>query len=162
VSQKSEPLPSNERTKPSILEAPSLDAEAIMQEIRARIRARRAEAKARGLDWEAYADGLYPLPPDAVLSRDLHEAVRHAALGYDKISVELALTQPQMPLVGGLLQQARAALHDLVLFYVNRLASRQVRFNEQTARALTALLRDLEAEVRDLRARVAELEASQE
>jgi hypothetical protein len=146
----------------STIDAPDLDVEAIMQEIRARIRARRAEARARGLDFEAYADGLYPLPADACLSRDLHEAVRHVALGYDKINVEMALSENRLPLVGGLVQRLRAALHELVLFYVNRLAARQVRFNEQTARALTALLRDLEAEVQDLQARIAELEAGQE
>ncbi len=141
------------------IEAPDLDAEALMQEIRARIRARRAEAKARGLDWEAYADGLYPLPADAVLSRDLYEAVRRAALGYDKVNVEMALTETRLPIVGGLAQRLRAALHELVLFYVNRQAARQIRFNEQSARALALLVRDLEAEVRDLRARLAELEA---
>lgn len=132
-----------------------------MQQIRARIRDRRAEARARGLDFEAYADGLYPLPPDAILSRDLYEAVRHVSLGYDKVNVEMALTESRLPLIGGLVQRLRAALHELVLFYVNRLAARQVRFNEQTARALTTLVRDLEAEVRDLRARLAELEANQ-
>lgn len=144
------------------LEAPDLDTEAIMQEIRARLRARRAEARARGLDWEAYADGLYPVSPDAVLSRDLYEAVRHAGLGYDKILVEMALTETRLPLVGGLAHRLRAALHELVLFYVNRLAARQVRVNEQAARALALLVRDLEAEVRDLRARLARLEAERE
>lgn len=143
------------------IEEGNLDSEAIMQEIRARIRARRAEAKAKGLDFEAYADGLYPLPPDAIFSRDLYEAVQYVALGYDKVNLELALTETRLPLVGGLVQQVRAALHAVVLFYVNRLAARQVRFNEQTARALTVLVRDLEAEVRDLRARLAELEADQ-
>jgi hypothetical protein len=142
-----------------LIEAPDLDAEAIMQQIRARIRARRAEAKARGFDFEAYANGLYPVPPDAALSRDVHEAVRHMGLGYDKMNVQLALTETRLPLVGGAVQRLRAALHGLVLFYVNRLAARQIRFNEQTARALLALVRDLESEVRDLRARVSELEA---
>jgi hypothetical protein len=149
----------NSEARPFDIASKDLDAEAIMQEIRSRIRARRAEAKARGLDWEAYADGAYPLPPDAVLSRDLHEAVRLAGLGYDKIPVERALTETRLPLVGRLWQRARAALHDLVLFYVNRMAARQVRFNEQTARALVALVKDLEAEIGDLRARIAELEA---
>jgi hypothetical protein len=144
------------------IEGDDIDSEAIMQQIRARLRARRAEAKARGLDFEAYADGLYPLPPGAVLSRDFHEAVRHVSLGYDKVGVDLVLTETRIPLVGRFAHKLRAALHGLVLFYVNRSAARQIRFNEQTARALVALLRDLEAEVRDLRARVAELEASQE
>ncbi len=84
------------------IEGDDIDAEAIMQEIRARLRDRRAQAKARGLDFEAYADGLYPLPPDAILSRDLHEAVRYVGLGYDKVNVEMALTDTRLPLVGGL------------------------------------------------------------
>jgi hypothetical protein len=147
--------------EPFDLEAPDLDAEAIMQEIRARIRARRAEARARGLDVEAYADGLYPLPPGAVLSRDLYEAVRYLGLGYDKVRVEMALTETRLPVIGRLAHRLRAALHELVLFYVNRLAARQVRFNEQTARALAALIRDLEAEIADLSARLATMETPQ-
>ena len=143
------------------LQAPDLDTEAIMQEIRARIRARRAQALSRGLDWEAYADGLYPLPPDAILSRDLYEAVRHAALSYDKIPLEMTLTENRLPLIGGLVQRLRAAFHSLALFYVNRLAAQQVHFNEQTARALSLLVRDLETEIRDLRARLADLEERQ-
>jgi len=135
-----------------------IDAEAIMQQIRARLRARRAEARARGLDFEAYAEGLYPLKADAVLSRDLYEAVRRLELSYDNVSVDLALTETRLPLIKGLVQRVRGALHALVLFYVNRLAARQVRINEQTTRALVALVRDLEAEVTDLRARLAKLE----
>lgn len=130
-----------------------------MQEIRARVRARRAEAKARGLDWEAYVDGLYPLPSDAVLSRDLHEAVRYAGLDYDKIHVEMALVDTRLPLIGKLVQRLRASLHELVLFYVNRLAARQVRFNQQASRALSLMLCDMEAEVLSLRERLDELEA---
>jgi hypothetical protein len=162
LTQATQPPDRQDRVDSFELEAPDLDTEAIMQEIRARLRARRAEARARGLDWEAYADGLYPVPPGAVLSRDLYEAVRHAGLGYDKIPVEMALTETRLPLAGGLAHRLRAALHELVLFYVNRLAARQVQFNEQAARALALLVRDLEAEVRDLRARLAQLEAERE
>jgi hypothetical protein len=151
-----------ERTPELDIEAGDIDAEAIMQAIRARLRARRAEAKAQGLDFEAYADGLYPLPPDAPLTREVYEAVRRLGVGYDKVSVELALTQTQLPLIGGLVQRLRAALHGLVLFYVNRLAARQIQVNEQVARALAALVHDMETEIRDLRARVAELEAGRE
>jgi len=144
------------------IESSDLDTETVMRQIRAQIHARRAEARAKGLDFQAYADGLYPLPPDAILGRDLYEAVRYVGLGYDKIGVELTLTESRLPLVGSLVQRLRAALHGLVLFYVNQLAARQIRFNEQTARALTALVQDLEEEVRHLRARVAALEADQE
>jgi hypothetical protein len=147
-----------ESTTSFSIEGNEIDAEAIMQEIRMRIRARRAEARSRGLDFEAYADGLYPLPPDAVFSRDTYEAVRYVGLGYDKVGVEMALTETRLPLIGGLGHRLRAALHEVILFYVNRLAARQVRVNEQMARTLTTLVHDLEAEIRDLRARLAELE----
>jgi len=162
MTQSAEPSDALNRAVAFELEAPDLDVEVIMQEIRARVRARRAEATARGLDWQAYADGLYPLPPDVVLSRDLHEAVRYAGLDYDKIPVEMALVDERLPVVGRLVRRVRAALHELVLFYVNRLAVRQVRFNEQTARALALLVRDLEAELRDLRARLVQMEAEQQ
>jgi hypothetical protein len=144
------------------IESDDVDTEAIMRQIHAQIQARRAEARAKGLDLEAYANGLYPLPPDAILSRDLYQAVRYVGLGYDKISIEMALTQSRLPVVGSLVQRLRAALHGLVLFYVNQLAARQIRYNELTARALSALVQDLEAEVRRLRARVAALEANEE
>ena len=143
------------------IEGADIDAEAIMQEIRARLRARRDEARAQGLDWEAHADGLYPVPSDAVLGRDLYEAVRHLSLAHDKVNVEMVLTETQVPLIGRLVQRVRAALHELVLFYVNRLAARQARVNYQTSRAITLLVRDLEAEVRELRARVESLEHEQ-
>ena len=142
------------------IEGDEIDAEAIMKEIRTRIRARRAKAESQGLDFEAYADGLYPLPPNAVFSRDLYEAVRYVGLGYDKVGVEMALTETRLPLIGGLGHRLRAALHQVVLFYVNRLAARQVRVNEQMARTLTMLVHDLETEIRDLRARLAQLETA--
>jgi hypothetical protein len=153
-------MPEDEPTAGFEIEGDYLDTEAIMQEIRTRLRARRAEARAQGLDWEAYADGLYPLPPEATFSRDLYEVVRHLALSYDKVNVDMALTEPRLPLVGGLAQRLRSALHELVLFYVNRLATRQTRFNYETARASAMLVRDLEGEIGDLRTRVHALEAA--
>jgi hypothetical protein len=153
--------PAEKQSSAFEIETPDLDAEEIMQQIRARIRARRAEFTAKDLDFEAYADGLYPLPRDAVFSRDLYEAIRYVGVGYDKTNVPPALTETQLPLIGGLVQRLRASLHTLVLFYVNRLAAQQVHFNEQVARALAAMVRDLETEARDLRDRLAELEGDQ-
>ena len=137
-----------------------IEAEVIGQEIQARSQARQDEAQAMGLDHEAYAQGLHPLPADAVFSRDLYEAVGQIGYGADKVSTGLELTDTRLPLVGGLAHRFRTAVHELVLFYLNRFEARQMRFNEQTARALAVMVRDLEAEVRDLRARLAELENS--
>jgi hypothetical protein len=143
------------------LEAAALDTEAIMHEIGTRVRTHRAEALAKGLEWQAFADGLYPLPPGATLSRELYEAIRHLELGNEKIHVEMYLTETRLPLISGLVHRLRTALHELVLFYVNRLAAKETRVHEETTHALAMLVRDLEIELRDLRERVAVLEASQ-
>lgn len=144
------------------IEGEGIDAEAVSQEIHSRSQARQAEAEARGLDYEAYASGRFPLPQDAVFSRELYEAVRQVEFGHGMVNVEMELTGSSLPVVGSLVQRLRAAVHELVLFYVARLEARQTRFNEQMARALTLLVRDLEAEMRDLQNRVGHLEESQQ
>ena len=157
----SEPVP-DDWMEQFDLESAALDTEAIMHEIRTRIRTRRAKALAKGMDWQAFAEGLYPLPRGATLSRELYEAIRHLELASDRIYVDMHLTETRLPLIGGLAHRLRAALHELVLFYVNRLAARETRVHEETTQALVALVRDLETEIRGLRGRIAELEASQE
>lgn len=143
------------------IEGDDIDAEALGQELQTRSQARREEAEAKGLDYEGLAQGLHPLPADAVFSRDLYESVGQVGYGADKVSTELDLTETRVALVGGILHRFRAAIHELVLFYLNRFEARQMKFNEQTARALAIMVRDLEAEVRDLRARLADLEDDQ-
>ena len=144
------------------IEGEGIDAETLGQELQIRSRARKAEAEAQGLDYEGLAQGLRPLPAVAVFSRDLYEAVGQVGFGADKVSTELDLTETRVAVVGGMVHRFRAAIHELVLFYLNRFEARQVRFNDQTAQALAVMVRDLEAEVRDLRARLVELEADQE
>jgi hypothetical protein len=141
------------------LEAEGIDTDLLEEELHTRSQARKAAAEARGLDSDGLAQGFYPLPAEAVFSRDLYEALHQASYSCNKVNVEMDLTETRLPIVGGLVHRLRAAMHELVLFYVSRLGARQARFNEQTARALVTLVQDLETEVRDLRARLAELEA---
>ena len=123
---------------------PEIDAEAIMRQIRENIRRRRAEAEARGLDYEALALGL-PDPGEATrLDRSLHIALRRLLAGSDKIRVGLSLTQSRLPLLGPIVQRVRAALHQLVIYYVNMLAGQQARFNESAARLLAGMIEELE------------------
>jgi hypothetical protein len=144
------------------IEGSGVDIEGTMNEIHARLRARREQAEAQGLDYDSYADGRYPLPPNAVLSRDVYDAVRHVQLASDKVNVEMLLTETRLPVIGGLVHRARKVLHELVLFYVRRLAARQTSFNQQTALALTAIVGEMEAEARRNRTHTAEGEGSQD
>ena len=47
----------------------------------------------------------------------------------ESVYVRPFLTPPHLPLIGSLWQKVRAAAHDLVVFYVNRLAGVQAAFN---------------------------------
>jgi hypothetical protein len=74
----------------------------------------------------------------------------------------MMLTESRVPIVGSLVQKLRKALHGLVLFYVNALAARQSRFNEETARAFRSLVRELEAQVEEQQCVIARLEKLEE
>jgi hypothetical protein len=142
---------------------PELDAEAIMREIRERIRQRRTQAEAQGLDFDAIAQGEASGQATGRFSRELYGGLRQMRLSYNKVNVGPVLTTMRVPLVGGLLQAVRAQLHQLVLFYVNMLASRQSLFNQQVVETTTKLVQELDHqndrdEIAALRARVEQLE----
>ncbi len=123
--------------------APEIDAEAIMRQIRESIRKRRVQAEAQGPDHEAFVKGLHASQVTTRLDRSLYDALRRMD-GYDKIGVRLLLTGSSIPLVAPLVQRVRTALHRLVIYYVNMLASQQARFNEHVVRAIMALVKELE------------------
>lgn len=123
---------------------PDIDAESIMRRIRESIRKRRAAAEAQGLDYEAFVEGLYSAGVSARFDHSLYYDLRRLGASYDKVGVGLSLTQSRIPVIGGLVQRVRAALHHLVIYYVNMLAGQQVRFNETVVRVLTGLVKELE------------------
>ncbi len=101
------------------------------------------------------------------LSAEVYERLTEADAIKDAIAVELSLAPSSLPLLGSLWQRARMAAHQLVVFYVNRLAGAQAAFNRELLAALIALVRDLErsepaaleAEVARLRAEIQALQA---
>jgi hypothetical protein len=143
---------------------PEIDAESIMRQIRQNIRKRRAKAEEQGLDYEAFVEGLYASQVTARFDHSLYYDLRRMSVGYDKIGVGLSLTESRVPLIAPLIQRVRKALHHLVIYYTNKLAGQQARFNEYVVRALSALVKELEEgptpeEVESMRQDVAELEA---
>lgn len=149
---------------------PDIDVAAVMREIRARIAGRRADAERRHLDFEALVEGR-TASGNSHLPAEAREAYQFMRLGYDKITVDLSLTDLRMPLIGPLVQRVRRGLHTLVLYYVNMMASKQMRFNDAVTRALGGVMgmsesadrsdaiEALQAEVSDLRRRVTVLES---
>jgi hypothetical protein len=91
-------------------------------------------------------------------STTVYDALDEASVVMDSIYVQPALTPPHLPLIGGLWQKVRIQAHNLVVFYVNRLAGLQGVFNREIVAALSGLVRDLDHDGRaDVRAEIAAL-----
>jgi len=77
-------------------------------------------------------------------SDDVYQGLVEAEAIMSSVYVKPFLTSVTLPLLGPLWQRIRAAFHDLVVFYVNRLAGAQVTFNRALTAGLIALVRDLD------------------
>ena len=118
---------------------------------------------------QRYLDGRVgrPAPSQPTLPRmngrllaEVYERLTEADAIKDAIAVELSLAPSSLPLLGSLWQRARMAAHQLVVFYVNRLAGAQAAFNRELLAALIALVREVErSEPTRLEAEVAKLQA---
>jgi hypothetical protein len=148
-----------------------IDTEAIMRRIRENIQKRRETAEAQGIDFDAFVKGLYREEVghfDAAVYYNL----RRANTLYDRVTVKQYVSPRHAPLIGPLIQRVRAALHDLVIYYVNMLGSKQVLFNESLVYLLNGLVQGLEKdaeeltalrqEVQELRAQLAAVQAKRE
>jgi hypothetical protein len=120
--------------------------EEVMAEVRARIRQRHSSAAPqKGLE-----DG-------GTLPQPVGNARRHlidVRASTNDVGVSLALADRAPSLVGRLTRRLRRTVHSLVVYYVNLLAGRQMRFN----RAAASLLADLLSLQEESQARIAELE----
>jgi hypothetical protein len=77
---------------------------------------------------------------------DFYEHLRQAQLAHNQIQVPAFLSENNTPIIGGLLQSIRLKIHELVLFYVNQVASNQVRVNAHLLQALIIMSQELEDE----------------
>jgi len=123
-----------------------IDVEDIMRQIREHIARRQAQTPS----W------VPPPPRNGHLGRELYDELYQANATFDKTYVSPYLTPTYVPLVSGLWHRLRQAAHNLVIFYVNRLAAAQVGFNAHVVRVLNELVRHLDQD--DTAARLARLE----
>lgn len=123
-----------------------IDVEEVMRQIRAHIARRQGQT----------LDAMSPPPRNSRLRNELYDELYQANATFDKTYVSPYLTSSHLPLVGELWQRVRRAAHNLVIFYVNRLAAAQVAFNHHVVRVLNELVRTLDED--DTAARLARLE----
>jgi hypothetical protein len=130
----------------------SVNSAEIMERVRAAIRARRASSGLSEAEFDALAAGTPAQPTLDDLRQDLGrltEALRYSG-------VEMLLSDVRPSPLSGLVQRARAMLHEVVLFYVNRAAMQQAAVNRLTLQSLKTALALIEAQ----QARIAELKTA--
>jgi hypothetical protein len=131
-------MPENEKLTPDIpVDDEDVDVEAIMQQIRAYIMARKMAADERLPATAGRFDGR--------LAPDLYEALYQATMTYDQVAVPEAIAKPSLPVVGALWTAVRHQFHQLVRFYVNQVAARQMIFNRHLVTLAGEMVRELES-----------------
>ena len=111
------------------------DIERIMQSIREHVLAEKSAV----LSGEPMAK-----LPGKVLPSEFYEHLYQASMGYDQIHVQLDIGPANVPVIGEILQTVRRKLHELVLFYVNQTAVKQINVNHHLLRAVTILAEEIE------------------
>jgi len=120
---------------------PEVNVEEVMGRIRERIRERRDQAQAQGLDYDRLVDGS--AGKDVAgrrLSADFYYDLYQARQSAETIWVSLSVVGQRSPaFLGSVVDRVRQAAHELVLYYVNMLAGRQTVFNRTAVSAVSDL-----------------------
>lgn len=89
-----------------------------------------------------------PLPVEATESRlfesEVYDELFEANQVFDKTFVTPHLTAAGIPFLGALWQRLRSQFHSLTIFYVNRSADAQMKFNAHVVRVLNGLIQGID------------------
>lgn len=138
---------------------PDIDQARVRKSVAAALAARRAWADQNGFDY----DGIVAAQPvsDAAEARAaIRDAIQRLRAAPRLATVTAFLTPSPLPVLGGIVQRVRMALHRVAIFYVNQSASKQAAFNQAAAAGIDAMERAAAdaARVGELLERVAILE----
>lgn len=122
-------------------EEPEINIEEIMSAIRQKIVSERASTP--------HSPSISLRSTGKRLPAQYYEHLYQAGISYNQIDVDLLVTPNRIPFIGPLLQWVRTKLHEVILFYVNRLAANQIQVNTQLLQALNVLGEQLEKEARE-------------
>lgn len=116
---------------------PDVDIEAVMREVRAEVLAKKS-ARIQNSPLAAGVGGRR-FPPA------FYDHLYQAGLTFDVSTVELHVTKVPIPIIGPIIEKLRQKFHELVLFYVNKLAAEQAEVNENLLSAMSILSQELES-----------------
>ena len=112
--------------------------EEIMQEIRQKILAQNIPAG--GPAGMQIPTGGSRFPPA------FYDHLYQAGLGINDMHIRLQVSRSNLPLIGSLVDRLRAALHQVVLFYVHQAVEKQADVNRHLLQAVGILAEELEHE----------------
>ena len=113
-----------------------INIEDIMRNIRTDILAKRVSV-GKGNELTVPTGGEY-------LPSDFYEHLYQAALAYGETTIEMNVTKVNIPIIGGFIEMLRRKVHELVLFYVKPVVSKQKEINHHLLRALAIASEKLE------------------
>lgn len=140
---------------------PDIQVEQVKDQVANRIRARREEARAQGLDYDHLTDSDVIVPGSQEATTDLRARLRELDSMSQEIGVSLAVHDRQFPLLNRFFFGVEMLLHKLVVKYVNRMAGRQLVFDKSVTEVmadLVARLERIDANIVDIQKRMSELE----
>jgi hypothetical protein len=120
----------------SSLAETEVNIETIMQQIRQEIIARRATLAPADMTEITVAGTRFP--------PDFYEHLYLARMALEETTLPPFVSKSTVPLIGGLIDAVRAKFHELVVYYVNQSAARQVTASNHLLRALDVMSRSLE------------------
>jgi hypothetical protein len=114
-----------------------VDVEAVMRQIRAHIVARRNTA--------GVASDVALPTFEGRLNAAIYEQLYHAALIHDQLYLSINVAPSHTPLLGRFITLLRRKFHELVAYYVNQMAQKQIVFNRHILGAVNGLVQEVEA-----------------
>ncbi len=138
------------------IQDPEIDPAQIVEQIRERIRRRREELGYPRQRFPIFGAAAYPGEPEGEdYDADLYYYLRKANDLYYQIGVEAELMPSpatHLPILGSLWKRIRREAHNLVLFYLGKLAQRQATVNRHMVSTLNRMAVQLQEQQRQLRA----------
>jgi hypothetical protein len=140
---------------------PEINVDALMAQIRQTLLQRRAQAEARGLDFERLAAGQWSDYPSGRFRPELYDQLYLANLNQDKLMVDLSYTPSHAPFVGKFIEGLKRPFHTLILHYLRLLIAKLAPFNHSVVETLNELTHGLnqpDPQIAQLEQRLAEVE----
>lgn len=113
-----------------------LDIEVIMRQIRQYLAQKQGEQVQVAVE----------IPPTSLFTPQVYDELYRATQTSDKLHVTPYLTEVRIPVIGPVWQRLRSKLHELVIFYVNRLAEAMMVFNAHVVHALKGIVQGMDEE----------------